>query len=132
MARRKKKTRTLTGIQAVIAPVHEDIYETIKRSAGGKLTLRERRAASVFRSLWTGDSTNTYSIGLDQIRDSDGEELLAALRGRKVYGPHRRSPELDAVARGLRGKAARGQHPRRGKSSWRLKSMSELTPPASA
>ena len=113
---RKKRGRPPTGIRrpVITLRVHEDIYETIRRSAEqGKLTLSEEAARRIGFAIALDKGGDQYllSRGYTKILDSDGNELWAkgALAVEKYMAAR---PELaarhelavmieDAVARGL-------------------------------
>ena len=119
-ARKKKRGRPPTGIRrpVITLRVHEDIYETIKRSAErGKLTLSEEaaRRIGVSVALDKGFDQFLLSQGWTKIRDSDGNELLAkgAFAVEKYMAAR---PELEvmierAVARAVEGVLQKGRQP---------------------
>ena len=79
---RKKRGRPPTGIRrpVITLRVHEDIYETIRRSAEqGKLTLSEEAARRIGFAVALDNGGDQYllSQGYTKIRDSDGNELWA-------------------------------------------------------
>jgi hypothetical protein len=109
-ASRKKRGRPPTGIRrpVITLRVHEDIYETIRRSAEQrKLTLSEEAARRIGVSVALDQGGDQYwlSQGWTKILDSDGNELW----GKGPFAVERymaARPELaamieDAVARAL-------------------------------
>jgi hypothetical protein len=79
---KRKRGRPTTGIRrpVITLRVHEDIYETIKRSAErGRLTLSEEaaRRIGVSVALDKGFDQFLLSQGWTKILDSDGNVILA-------------------------------------------------------